>query len=170
MIRFFYTSLVLLAFLATASCSRTTIYIVRHAEKDTLQKDDPPLTAKGMQRAQDLAILLKDKPITFVYSTDLKRTLATVRPTAAEHHLSIVTYDSIPQLMKLLSYSNNKNILIAGHSNTILQIAAALGAKPERKNIEDHDYDNLLILSKKHFLFFKHTSLEETTYGVPTDP
>lgn len=162
--------LLVLACISFISCSRTTIYIVRHAEKDTQQKNNPPLTPAGLQRAQDLAKLLKNEPVSSVYSTNFTRTLSTAQPTADEHQVTITLYDSIPQLMNLISFHNKKDVLIAGHSNTILDIAKALGTTPVKQEIADSDYDNLLILNKKKFLFWKKTTLEETTYGAPTPP
>jgi len=152
------------------SCSRTTIYIVRHAEKDTVQKNNPPLTLAGLQRAHDLVTLLKNEPVHSVYSTNLIRTISTVQPTADDHYITIALYDSIPQLMNFISFRNKKDILIAGHSNTILDIAKALHTVPSKTEIADSDYDNLLIVSKDQFLFWKKTKLEETAYGPPTLP
>lgn len=161
---------VCLLFCLLASCSTQNIYIVRHAEKDTLQKNDPPLTPAGLQRAQDLAMLLKLQPVTAVYSTNFARTLATAEPTAAEHHLAITLYDSIPQLTGLLSGKKNKVVLVTGHSNTIIPIAAALGTTPNKTAIDDADYDNLFIVRQHHFLWLNSLKLHETTYGNPTLP
>lgn len=162
--------LLALACMTFISCSRTTIYIVRHGEKDLQQKNNPPLTPSGLQRAQDLARLLKDEPIRFVYSTNFIRTISTAQPTADEHQVAITLYDSIPQLINLISFYNKKDLLIAGHSNTMLDIAKALGTTPVIQEIADSDYDNLLIVNKHTFLFWKKTTLEETTYGTPTPP
>jgi len=38
----------------------TKIYLIRHAEKDTTIKQDPPLTAQGIERSELLAKILKD--------------------------------------------------------------------------------------------------------------
>ncbi|MEO6167601.1 MAG: phosphoglycerate mutase family protein [Chitinophagales bacterium] len=162
--------LLALACVTFISCSRTTVYIVRHAEKDTEQINNPPLTAAGLERARDLAKLLKDEHISVVYSTNFTRTISTAQPTADEHQVVVTLYDSIPQLMNLIAFHNKKDVLIAGHSNTILDIAKALGITPVKQEIADSDYDNLLIVSKHKFLFWKKTALEETTYGMPTLP
>lgn len=155
---------------AFASCSTQTIYLVRHAEKDTVQKNDPPLTPAGMQRAEDLALLLRKQPVTGVYSTHFVRTLATAQPTAGEHHLNITLYDSIPQLTALLSAQKNKTVLITGHSNTIIPIAKALGTQPHKTVIGDHEFDNLFIIRSLHFLWLKSRKLQETTYGNASMP
>ena len=153
-----------------ASCSTQTIYLVRHAEKDTVQKNDPPLTTAGRQRAEDLAVLLRHQPVSGIYSTHFVRTLATAQPTAVEHHLNITLYDSIPQLTALLSAQKNKTVLITGHSNTIIPIAKALGTQPHKTVIGDHEFDNLFIIRSTHFLWLKSRKLQETTYGNPSMP
>ena len=165
-----YAMLFLLHGMWLSSCTETSVYIVRHAEKDTIHATNPPLTAAGMQRAQDLASLLNDNHISRIYSTNFVRTLATVQPTADQQGVSVTLYNTIPELEKTISFGNKKNILIAGHSNTILEIAEMLGTDPVRQQIEDTDFDNLLIVKKTRFLFWDKSVLKETTYGTPTLP
>ena len=64
-----------------ASAQKTTVWIVRHAEKDTafVNRQDPDLTATGQQRALDLAAYLQNEPVVKVYSTDTKRTKQTAK-------------------------------------------------------------------------------------------
>lgn len=164
--------LLIISLLSTSlfSCTETDIYIVRHAEKDTINASDPPLTDAGLQRAQDLADLLKDKNITKVYSTNFVRTRSTVKPVADQEGISTIIYDDIAHLQEMLSFGNKKNMLIAGHSNTILDIARMLETSPVRQTIEDSDFDNLLIVTRTRFLFWDQNKLKETTYGIPTLP
>lgn len=166
------SGLIIISLLSTSllSCTETDIYIVRHAEKDTINASDPPLTDAGLQRAQDLAELLKDKNITKVFSTNFVRTRSTVKPAADQEGITAKIYNDIPDLQQMLSFGNKKNILIAGHSNTILDIARMLETSPVRQTIEDGDFDNLLIVTRTRFLFWDNNKLKETTYGVPTLP
>ena len=62
-----------------AAAQTTTVWIVRHAEKDTAfaTRANPDLNAMGKQRAIDLAAYLKKETIAFIYSTDTKRTRQT---------------------------------------------------------------------------------------------
>ena len=53
-----------------------TIVFVRHAEKAD-QSKDPELSAEGVARAEELARVLRDLPITAVYHTEFRRTAAT---------------------------------------------------------------------------------------------
>lgn len=87
--------LVLMA--ATTLCSsltmpgKTTIYIVRHAEKDTSdpKNQDPELNAKGMDRALALAQKLKSEKLDGVFSTKFKRCNQTLALAAQNSDLEI---------------------------------------------------------------------------------
>ena len=65
--------------------ANTSIYIVRHAEKQTGK--DPLLTADGNARAGDLMRELKNKKIKRIYVTEYKRT----QHTADSLHLQLNT-------------------------------------------------------------------------------
>src|SRR5256885_3858318 len=68
---------------ATTADSTTTILLVRHAEKDTLMVgSDPPLSALGLLRAQELARVLGDTPIAAIYVTPYQRNRQTAQPLA----------------------------------------------------------------------------------------
>jgi hypothetical protein len=56
--------------------------LVRHAERAAAPADDPPLTAAGTKRAQDLATTLRDTRFSAVVTTHLIRTRDTAAPTA----------------------------------------------------------------------------------------
>ena len=58
-----------------ASIKKTTIYLVRHAEKE--EGKDPLLTTKGQQRAGDLMRILKSKNLQDIYVTQYRRTQMT---------------------------------------------------------------------------------------------
>src|SRR5690606_26986076 len=58
----------------------TTVWVVRHAERDA--GDDPNLDASGRARAEALARLLADVPITAAFASEYRRTSATVAPLA----------------------------------------------------------------------------------------
>jgi broad specificity phosphatase PhoE len=151
-------------------CTTTTIYIVRHAEKDSIPVNDPVLTAAGQQRAVALADLLQDKNIAYIYSTNTTRTQSTAEPLSKRVGVPITTYNDVPGLISSLQFADRRNILIVGHSNTILDIFTRLGCTPSRNTIEDSDFDNLLIASKHRYFFITWTTCSETTYGAATPP
>lgn len=104
------------------------IYLTRHAEKQDDGTRDPSLTKEGQQRAENLVLLLKDKNITQVYSTNYQRTQQTAKPFADHLKVDAKIYD--PQ--QLQDFANkvlllSENVLIVGHSNTTPQLAAMLG-------------------------------------------
>ena len=75
--------------------SITSIYLIRHAEKDRSDKEnkDPELTEKGKQRAERWAEVLGLSKMDAVYSTNYQRTLQTAAPTAMRNGLEIQTYE-----------------------------------------------------------------------------
>ena len=129
----------------------TTIIVVRHAEKAAEPAADPPLTAAGAARAEALAEALRGVPITTVISTDFARTRSTVAPVAARLGLTAQLVDArardhVRQVASgILSRHRGETVLVAGHSNTVPDIVAALGA-PKPANICDSEYDNLYVV------------------------
>src|SRR6187455_2988684 len=66
-----------------SSCGSVKYYIVRHAEKETAAAgttmstpNDPPLSAAGRVRAIELKEALRDKGITYIFSTNTIRTIS----------------------------------------------------------------------------------------------
>ncbi|WP_439505805.1 SixA phosphatase family protein [Sediminibacterium sp.] len=125
-----------------AVAQNTTLWIVRHAEKDTAQANraNPDLSEKGKQRALDLADYLKKVKIALIYSTDTKRT----KQTAAHFAMPIEIYNpkNLAELtVQIREKSKGKTILIVGHSNTVLETIEALGGQRPVKQLNDDDYD-----------------------------
>ena len=103
-----------------------TIYLVRHAEKQTAVSD-PPLTSCGKERAVSLKALLSDIPIDVVYSTDFKRTRGTAAPVADAKALEIQSY--APHALEALKetlMAKQQDALVVGHSNTTAVLAGLL--------------------------------------------
>lgn len=73
----------------------TTIYLVRHGEsqlnlgKRVSGQFDTPLSQEGIRHSQMLAVQLLEVPLTGVYTSALRRTIETARPTATMHGLPI---------------------------------------------------------------------------------
>ncbi|MBT2558394.1 histidine phosphatase family protein [Hymenobacter sp. ISL-91] len=127
----------------------TRVYIVRHAEKDlTPGLPDPPLTAEGQTRAQALAAAIpRQTRLSAVFSTNTARTRTTAQPLAAARALPVLLYDArdLPALAARLRRDYpNQNVLVVGHSNTILETVDALGAARPVPLIPDEAYDYLL--------------------------
>jgi broad specificity phosphatase PhoE len=123
------------------------ILLVRHAEKIVGGSKDPSLTAKGFQRARNLAEMLKKHQITAIYSTDYKRTKQTAAPAARLLDLSVALYD--PRKLKEFATQikqSSGNVLIVGHSNTTPQLVNLLGGDSHGE-IDESEYTRLYILS-----------------------
>lgn len=124
-----------------------TIYIVRHAEKQLVGKD-PELAYAGGVRAQKLAQILENEPIKHVFSTDYKRTRATVAPTAAAAGVEIQSYDvnnhdAFVETLRTLE----GNVLVVGHSNTVSQLANYFVGDGEKfADLTDLEYDFIYVV------------------------
>lgn len=153
------------------SCS-STIYVVRHAEKqsadgNTMMGNDPNLSADGKKRAEALATFLATKKVSAIYATPYKRTQQTAAPTASLKALSVKTYNPNQgnQLIDSLARQKSKGFLIVGHSNTAPALLRHLGLTPSMQDIPENDFDNLFIVRIKWF-FGRKIRLEESTYGA----
>jgi len=144
--------------LILTACSHT-YYIVRHAEKAVRSggvamstPDDPPLNQSGTKRSEALKLILKDKNIRYLFSTNTTRTLLTAEPFRMYSGLSIETYgpraDSvfIHQLKRL-----KRSTLIIGHSNTVDDLVNGLTNKKTLSDLSDNEYDNLFIVRYTRF-------------------
>jgi broad specificity phosphatase PhoE len=76
----------------------TTVYLVRHGESQlNLEKRvsgqfDTPLSQEGIRHSQMLAVQLLEVSLTGIYTSALRRTVETARPTAAMHGLLIQSH------------------------------------------------------------------------------
>jgi broad specificity phosphatase PhoE len=160
-----YILTILLFSILAASCKSTNnIYLVRHAEKSTEPANDPHLTKEGKQRAETLKDLLKNKNINAIFSTQTNRTIQTTTPLGRLISIPIQHYgnDSLPGFLQSV-ISSKKNVLIVGHSNTLIPMIGSLNLPYAIKNIADNDYDNLFIIKVKGGKAIKIT---ETTYAT----
>lgn len=125
----------------------TTIYIVRHAEKDTIGGPlDPQLSAVGQVRAQALRQQLERRHPAALFTTDTRRTRATLAPLAEALKLEPQVYDprrgrDLADL--ILKQYAGKLVVIVGHSNTVLSLIDDFGATPPVEEIADNEYDYL---------------------------
>lgn len=143
-------SSVLLWILTVTTYAQTTTFIlVRHAEKESDGSKDPELKAEGKLRAEKFAALVSKTNIDAIYSTDYKRTRNTVTPLATAKQLSVNTYSSmkVADLEALLTKHRGGTIVLAGHSNTVPEIANALVGEKKFAQFSDDDYGNVLVIS-----------------------
>jgi len=118
-----------------------SIYLVRHAEKQSELKN-PSLTACGLVRANQLAHTLSKAKITSVYSTSYQRTRQTAQALADLTGLAVKNYNpsNLEQLAVQLQ-QNKENTLIVGHSNTTPALAELLsGQKVDPLTEDDYQF------------------------------
>jgi 2,3-bisphosphoglycerate-dependent phosphoglycerate mutase len=132
----------------SARAQKTNIWIVRHAEKVTTMAtdDDPVLSAAGTKRAEALAKELKREHIKAIYVTKYKRTGLTARPLAYKAKILPRVYDTvgIKKFAKvILKNFKGENVLIVGHSNTVMMLLDAFGAEMPFTALDEEDYDML---------------------------
>lgn len=128
-------------------------YLVRHAEKDTAVKDEPPLTKKGLERAARLSDILRGTRVDAIYSTMTIRTMFTADSVADVKSMQILAYDNknLKALIDTLSGPGEYNrILIVGHSNTIPAITNTLAGRDVfKKSFAEDEYDNFVIVVRR---------------------
>ena len=133
-----------------SNCQLFTIYLVRHAEKDS--GSNPPLTQCGEERAQYLSTFFSEVHLDAVYSTDYVRTKSTALPTAQSKQLDIEEYsaDDLEAFSKVL-LEREQDALVVGHSNTTGALAGLLVGE-ELPDIDLDTYNRIyqVVIHKKN--------------------
>jgi predicted enzyme related to lactoylglutathione lyase/broad specificity phosphatase PhoE len=125
----------------------TTVYLVRHAEKEINSGKDPALTNQGAFRAKFLAKMLDQIAIDAVYSTDTIRTRDTAAPTAKSKSKKVRIYDAREIVYAdFLENNHGKTVLVVGHSNTIPAFVNGLLGKQKYAELDESEYDNLFVV------------------------
>jgi broad specificity phosphatase PhoE len=142
-------ALLLFPTLATAQATdAVTVFVVRHAERESSESDSP-LSEVGKGRAERLMEMLKDAGITHAFSTEFVRTRETVAPLAARLGLTATVVpgrDLNTLISALQALAPGSRALVAGHSNTINQIAGRLSAT-EIPDLPETEYDRLYVVT-----------------------
>ena len=143
----------------------TTVYLVRHAEKAN-DSTDPPLSPAGTARATELARVLEATGIDAAFTTQFQRTQLTAAPLAAAEGLTPQSYtatDTSAVAATILADHIGDRVLVVGHSTTLDDIAAELGA-PGLSDLTEEQFDRLYIVFRANGA----TRLEQLRYGAPT--
>lgn len=142
-------------FLLLSGCFGTTthIYLVRHAEKDTINPNDSNpnlMQPEGVTRASELARVLGQTGIDAVYSTNFNRTRQTAQPTATligQGDPMIYDHNALEALVDtVMKRHRGGEVLIVGHSNTTPDLINAFGGTAPVNEIPETQYDNLYLL------------------------
>ncbi len=154
------------------SQATTTMIFVRHAERAGPSSEDPGLTPAGQRRAAELARQLVDADVVAgvdaIYSTPYRRTRETAQPVADALDLPINIYDPSGDneavVDKMVRDHKGKIILVVGHSNTVPELIAALGASKKVPPIAEMEYDNIYVIS---IPWFGKTKTIRLRFGEP---
>jgi 2,3-bisphosphoglycerate-dependent phosphoglycerate mutase len=136
----------------SVAAQNKTIVLVRHAEKageNAMDKTgDPELSPEGQLRAQHLLEIVKKYKPHEIYATAYKRVRETVEPVAEYRHKQIQTYDPLKQaeLIDQIMKSKTEHYLIAGHSNTVPQLANLLMKKEVFAKMSDAEYGVIYVV------------------------
>ncbi len=161
----FFLSMLSLGLFAVSSCAQktndntenitdtetiTTLYFIRHAEKDRSNPDNknPNLTETGHARAAYWAKTLQNIKFDAIYSSDYNRTIETGTPTAKQNNLDIQIYDAKKlDADKMLNNSRGNTVLIVGHSDTTPKFVNKFLGAEKYQDIADNNNGNLYILT-----------------------
>lgn len=142
----------------------STVILVRHAEKTS--GNNPPLSAAGLVRANLLRDMLQDEDLSAVFVTNTVRSEQTGQPTATGQGLSLTHYDATdgPALASTIRSGHaGQSVLVVAHSNTVDDIAGALGA-PGLGELAEGQFDRMFVISRS----WCGTRLTRMRYGNST--
>jgi len=153
------------------SQATTTIIFVRHAEQTSHEEVDPPLSDAGRRRVVELTRQLVDADVVAgidaIYATNYKRSTETAAELSERLDLPINIYnadDTEIVLEEILKNHKGKIILVVGHSNTVPELIANLGASKKVPPIAQGEFDNIYIIS---IPWFGKTKTIRLRYGEP---
>ncbi|RSM57736.1 histidine phosphatase family protein [Actinoplanes sp. ATCC 53533] len=125
-----------------------TILLVRHADIDLPRVTrDPSLNDAGRQRAQALAHVVASAVVTTAFTSSFRRTKETVGP--ALEVLGIGAREMpapVTVAREARAGTLGAVVLIAGHSDTVPEVIAALGV-PSPPVIGETQFDNLFVVT-----------------------
>jgi len=130
---------------------KQVFYLVRHAEKDTIPKDNPRLLPKGEERANAITDIFRQSRIDEIYSTLFTRTLLTAESLSGAKGLKILPYDhrELKAFAESLKQRDDLfSALIVGHSNSTPTLVSFLSDKDSKMfpQLDESVYDKLYIV------------------------
>ncbi|HEY0138804.1 MAG TPA: phosphoglycerate mutase family protein [Nannocystis sp.] len=134
----------------------TAVFVVRHGEKADDDPRDPTLSPAGQARAGALATTLAHVGVTHLFTSEFRRTQATLRPLADAAKLEPVIIPAADQaalVSAIEALPAGSIVVVAGHSNTVPALVTALGgeargtvASPAGPVLPDVAYDRLFLV------------------------
>ncbi|MBU2677051.1 MAG: histidine phosphatase family protein [Gammaproteobacteria bacterium] len=155
------------------SQATTTIIFVRHAEKAETPATDPGLSEAGQLRAAELARQLVDADVVpgvgvdAVFATSYHRAVETAKPVADALDIPVTIYDAADTesvIDGIVRQYKGKIVLVVGHSNTVPEMIANMGASKSVPPIAEDEYDNIYVVT---IPWFGKTKTIRLRYGDP---
>lgn len=152
----------------------STVWLVRHAEKaepknqKEEKEDNPGLTKKGLERAEDLATHLSGESIKAIVTSHKQRTVATARPLAK--NITVTAQEIVFEKKERKEHikgvvdavlAAQGNVLVVGHSDTLQGIITGVGGAKMPKIEPVCSYDRLFKIDMKG----TEPKFSESTYG-----
>jgi len=136
----------------------TTVIFVRHADTDASMAgpdNDPPLSARGQQRAELLADFLQGIDVVSgpnaIYASDKRRTQETAAPLAKRLNIPVEITDHLDPdgfMSRMKRDHGGDIVLIVSHSNTIFPMMDELHANSERiRPIAEGEFNRVFIVT-----------------------
>jgi 2,3-bisphosphoglycerate-dependent phosphoglycerate mutase len=138
----------------------TTIIFVRHADVDASAPldGDPPLNARGLQRAELLADFLADvnigSGVDAIYATTAKRTQQTAEPLAMRLHQKLNIDDpyQVDRLVRRIFRDRKGKItLIVADADAIPPLIAELHGKHPLPAFGPNDYSEIYVVTVPYY-------------------
>jgi broad specificity phosphatase PhoE len=152
-----YTVVALAAAYFLGERQSTTVIFVRHAETDATMAgpdDDPPLNARGRQRAELLADFLQKVDVTgsvnAIYASDKRRTQETAAPLAMRLNIPVEIDDHRDTkgfMDRMKRHHGGDIVLIVSHSNTIQPLIDELHGSKNLKPFASDEFNRLYIVT-----------------------
>lgn len=159
---------------APSAASSQTVFVVRHAERESRDRDSD-LSVAGVARAHALDSVVADARLTHVIVTEFRRTANTAAPAARRHGLTPIVVANQPDVAKhaaavaaaVRAAGPDAVVLVVGHSNTVPKIVEALGG-PARPDLCDQQYATMSLVRLDGP--GAPTRVARMSYGTPDAP
>jgi 2,3-bisphosphoglycerate-dependent phosphoglycerate mutase len=133
----------------------TTVIFVRHADTDTaMATDDPPLNARGLQRAELLADFMEDidvvSGVNAIYASDQRSTQETAAPLAKRLNLQVQVADhhDVNGFMRRVERQHSGEIvLIVSHADTIAPLIDELHGSKRLPAFGPDDFNEVYVVT-----------------------
>ena len=148
-----------LGFWLVTAASTTTVFVMRHAEKLTVNPDDPDPAlapageARALELAQHFGRAPKGQSLDAIIVTELRRTQDTVRPLANRLGIPVIVVkaeDPAGAAKRALSEYRGGRVLIVAHSDTVPVIVKELSGV-DVGPMSEADYGILYLVAVPRF-------------------